>query len=433
MRVVKKTRGQWSSGFGFMMAAAGAAVGLGNIWGFPYKLGEGGGFVFLAAYLFFVVAVGYPVLLGELAIGRKTASGAIGAYQTLGKRYRFVGVLGVGACFLILGYYVYFGGLIMDFAAEYTGNLLTGSNALVTGEHGSFVSVLWLLAFVGVTFVIVLRGVQGGIELCSKFMMPALLVMLIYLAGKSLALPGAGDALRYLFVPDLDKLTPQTISSALTQVFFSLSLGQGIMVTYGSYLGKKENLERSAAIIPILDTLVAVLAAVVIIPAVFSFGLAPDAGPNLMFDALPLVFSEMRGGNVLGFLFFLLLFFAAVTSSISMLETVASALTEQLKVRREKAVPLVAIFAALMGIPVCLDRSLFLTYEYVSQYIMVSLGALIMCLLLGWGPGRGMVEQEAALGDGRFHLERPWRFLIRYVSPVLVLFVLLISLGIFKI
>lgn len=428
----KKARGQWSSGFGFIMAAAGAAVGLGNIWGFPYKLGEGGGFVFLLAYLFFVVVMGYPVLLGELALGRKFGRGAVGVFKALGKRYRFVGVMGVGACFLILGYYVYFGGVIINFTVSYAKNLLTGSNTLVTGESGSFVSALWLLLFMGATFAIVQRGVQGGIELCSKFMMPALLVMLVYLAGKSLSLPGAKTALTYLFTPRLDEFTPETLSSALTQVFFSLSLGQGIMITYGSYLGKKENLERSAAMIPIFDTAVAVLAAVVIIPAVFSFNMSPDAGPNLMFDALPMVFFEMRGGNLLGFLFFLLLFFASITSSISMLETVVSSLTEQLNVQRKKAVSLVSIFAVLLGIPVCLDRSLFLTYEYVSQYVMVGLGTLIMCLLLGWGPGRGVVEREVALEGGRFYLERPWRFLIRYVSPVLILFVLLISLGIIK-
>lgn len=417
------------------MAAAGAAVGLGNIWGFPYKMGEGGGFVFLLLYLFFVVTVGYPILVSELALGRHYGRGAVGTFKGIGPRYKLVGVMGIVACFIILGYYAYFGGVIMEYIASYAKCIFTdglsGSGLVVGGVSTGF-SVFWMLVFMGITLAIVLQGVQKGIELCSKIMMPALVVMLVYLAGKSLSLQGAGSALEYMFKPDLSKLNPKTISLALTQVFFSLSLGQGVMITYGSYLGKKEKIETCGAIIPLFDTMVAVLAAVVVIPAVFSFGMAPNAGPRLMFDALPMIFSGMKGGNLFGLLFFLLLLFASITSSISMLETVASSLTEQIKLPKKKANIIITALTVLIALPVCSDPSLFIKYEYVSQNVMVVLGALIMCLICGQSKTGLVVENEIEADGNVFHLKKGWRVMMRYVTPIFIVFVLLISMGMIR-
>lgn len=428
-----KKRGQWSSGFGFIMAAAGAAVGLGNIWGFPYKLGEGGGALFLLFYLFFVVTVGYPVLASELALGRHYGKGAAGTYGQIKPVYKLIGVMGIIACFIILGYYSYFGGVIMEYAVKYAKNLIVDGligSALVIGGASTATSVFWMLIFIGITLLIVLQGVQGGIELCSKVMMPALIILLIYLAGKSLSLERASYALEYMFKFDFSNFNGKTLSLALVQMFFSLSLGHGTMITYGSYLGKKESIERSAAMIPLIDTLIAVLAAVVVIPAVFSFGMEPDAGPGLMFDALPLIFSEMKGGNMVGLIFFVLLFFACVTSTISMLETVASSLTEELKVPRKEAAVIVAVLEVMIALPVCLDPSNFQIYEHISQNVMVVLGALVTCIICGWSKTGHLVEDEIEEGVVHFRTKRFWRFLIRYITPILIVLVLLISMGI---
>lgn len=431
----KDKRGQWSSGFGFVMAAAGAAVGLGNIWGFPYKMGQGGGFIFLLLYLFFVVVVGYPILVGELALGRHFGKGAVGTFKAINPRLKLLGVMGVLACFIILGYYAYFGGVIIEYTISYANSIfqqgVNGSN-LVVGGTSAGISTIWMIVFMAVTLIIVMQGVEKGIESCSKIMMPLLVIMLVYMAGKALSMQGAREALKYMFKPDLSKLNAKTISLALTQVFFSLSLGQGVMITYGSYLGKKEKIAVNAAIIPLFDTTIAILAAMVVIPAVFSFGMAPDAGPGLMFDALPLIFSEMRGGNLMGLMFFTLLLFATVTSSISMLETVASSLTEQLGTPKKKASIIITCLTIAIGLPICSDPSLFTKYEHISQNVIVVLGTLVMCLMCGWGRTGRVVKKEIELEGNKFPFKRLWRGVMAYVTPVFILFVLLISLGIIK-
>lgn len=428
--------GKWSSGFGFVMAAAGAAVGLGNIWGFPYKIGEGGGLLFIVLYLVFAVIAGYPVLVGELALGRRYGKGAVGTYKRIKPRYKYLGIMGIASCFIVLGFYGYFGGLIMEYAVNYIQNIVDGGlnvSSLVVGGTSTSLSVIWMIAFLGITMLIVLQGVQKGIERCSKIMMPTLILMLIYLMGKSLSLPGAGEALDYLFKFDLSKFTLKTVSLALVQVFFSLSLAQGIMITYGSYLEKKQNIERNAALISVFDTGIAVLAGMVVIPAVFAFGIKPDAGPGLMFDAMPMIFTEMTGGNLVGLLFFLLLLFAAITSAISMLETVASALTEELGIPKKKAALITTGFEIIIAMPVCFDSSLFPAYEYVSQNALMVLGALIMCIICRNSRVGSEIENEIAADGASFRTRKLWRFLIRYVTPILIAFVLLISTGIIRI
>jgi len=415
------------------MAAAGASIGLGNIWGFPYKLGEGGGFVFILCYLFFVVAVGYPVLLGEFAIGRRFSRGAVGTYTRINPKFRFMGIMAVLSCFIILAYYNYFGGLVLSYVVQY------GQSILREGISGSgFVysdsfPVLWLLIFSGATLFIVLGGVQKGIELCSKIMMPLLFIMLVFLAGKSLQLSGAGPAVAYLFLPDFSKFSLKTLSSALTQVFFSLSLGQGIMITYGSYLKKESNLEQCAAAVPLFDTAAALLSSIVIIPAVFSFGMEADTGPGMMFEVIPMIFSRMNGGNVWGFMFFTLLLFASLTSTISMLETVASSLTEELGIPKKRASVIVFAAVSAAGIPVCLDPDLFLAYEYISQNCLVALGALLTCIILGWYLKPEAAIEEISAGNNRFLSKNYWRFMIKYITPLLVFFVLIVSVGIIRV
>lgn len=426
-------RSQWTSGFGFIMAAAGASIGLGNIWGFPYKLGEGGGFVFLLCYLFFVVTAGYPILLGEFALGRHFARGAVGTYTKLNRKFRFIGVMGIISCFIVFAYYNYFGGIIVNYVAQYGKSILRdGISGSVLTHSGSY-PFLWLLVFSGATLLIVLGGVEKGIERCSKIMMPALFIMLIYLAGKSLMLPGAGEAISYLFAPDFSKFSLKTLSSALMQVFFSLSLGQGIMITYGSYLGKDANLERAAVAVPFFDTASALLAGIVIIPAVFSFGMEPDAGPGLMFEVIPRIFSAMNGGNLFGFLFFLLLLFASLTSTISMLETVASSLTEELPIKKKTASLTVFALIALAGIPICLNPGLFPVYEFVAQHCLMTLGILLTCIILGWYWKPESAISEITGENSSFVSRGYWRFMIKYITPLLVFFVFLVAVGIIKV
>ncbi len=339
-----ENRGQFASKFGFIMASVGSAVGLGNLWGFPYKAGMGGGFAFIVAYLIFVALVGIPVMMCEFALGRKVKANVVTIYKTLDKRFGFAGYISVVAVSLILGFYAVLGGWIINYTLQYAKALFGSANAIAApGEYfGAFTAnpvlgILFFVLFMIATIWIVTKGVSGGIEKASKFMMPALFVCLLIIIVRSVTLPGAAAGFEFLFKPDLSKLTPHTLGLALSQMFFSCSLGVGTMLTYGSYLKDSDNIQTNAVIVPLMDTLAAVLSGIAIFPAVFALGLAPDAGPSLMFITLPSVFNEMGMGNVFGFIFFILVLFAALTSSISMLEVTTSVLSEQTKMSRKTA------------------------------------------------------------------------------------------------
>ena len=443
-----KNRSEWGSSFGFLMAAVGSAVGLGNIWGFPYKMGKGGGFAFVLIYLFFAVTVGFVVMVSELAIGRKARMDAYGSYKKLDKKFGFVGALGVLAAFIILSFYCVLGGWVLKYAFTYLLEMFgMGFYGADGAEYFSaFISktwepIFWFALFIGLTAGIVVLGVEKGIEKFSKIMMPALFIMLTIVIIRSVTLPGASAGLAFMFKPDFSVFssfdsTITVASTALAQMFFSLSLGMGITVVYGSYLGKEQEIEKSAIIVPILDTLVAILAGVAIMPAVFAFDLDPSAGPGLMFITLKQVFDSMMFGSFFGLLFFVFVFFAAMSSSIALFEVVCSFFIDTKGMDRKKTTVIAAAGVFLLGIPVTLGFGVlshvrplmgmdFLdTFDFIAEYTMMPLGALLMCLLIGWKWKPDMIVEEVKQNGKPFKFEAYYRFMIKYVTPLLVAFVL---------
>jgi len=321
-------RGQWASKAGFVLAAAGSAVGLGNLWKFPYMAGENGGAAFVFVYLIILVLIGMTVMLAELTVGRHTQLDALGAYKKLSSKWSWVGGMGVLCAFLIMAFYTVVGGwAIRYFFASFSGVANVDFGAFITAPVAP---IIYTLVFCIITWVIVYSGIGGGIEKASKIMMPLLFIFIIIIAIRSCTLPGAGAGLNYYLNPDLSLINGGVILAAMGQVFFSLSLGMGCMITYGSYLGKDTSLTQSAWMIPTLDTLVAFLAGLAIFPAVFAFGMEPGSGPGLMFATLPQVFDQMPAGAFFSAMFFLLVIFAALTSAISLLEVVTAYFVDSL-------------------------------------------------------------------------------------------------------
>ncbi len=442
MEDIEKTRGQWSSNLGFILAAAGSAVGLGNIWKFPYLTGQNGGAAFVLVYLIAIFLIGVPIMLGEMSIGRNAQLNAIGAYRKLskekGKNWTWLGVMGVVAGFIILSYYSVIGGWVTNYMVQYlTGGIEGQPSKYFEGFISqNYMPIWWHFIFMGLTVLIVIRGVSGGIEKSSKIMLPALFILLIIIMVRSLTLPNASLGVDYYIKPDFSKITPEVIIAALGQVFFSLSLGMGCMITYGSYLSKQQNLQRSAILVPSMDTLVALLAGFVILPAVFSFGLKPGQGPGLIFVTLPQVFLEMPFGAVFGTLFFILIFFAAITSSISLLEVIASYFIDQFKWSRRKAVISMAFFMFLLGIPCSLsfgcmgnykvfDKTFFDCLDYLASNIMLPLGGFFMCLFISEIWGLAAANQEISNnGSIPFKSKKMFDFMIKWVSPMAVFIIL---------
>ncbi len=441
-----KERGKFSTSFGFIMAAAGSAVGLGNLWKFPYLCGQNGGGVFVIVYLLIVVILGFTMMLGEMAIGRKTQLDPYSAYKSLNKKWGFVGAMGILTAFMILSFYSVIGGWVIryivhsvmgTFSSDTTAQFLNFSGATVEPliYHGIFMIA---------TIVIVFGGISGGIEKASKMMMPALIILLIVTVIRSVTLPGAAAGLEYYLKPDFSKFSFKVVVAAMGQVFFSLSLGMGAMITYGSYLDKHENLEKDALIVPALDTLIALLAGFAILPAVFAFGKEPNAGPSLLFITLPEVFQAMPLGRLFATLFFVLVLFAALTSSISLLEVVVSFLIDQRGWNRKSAVLgagglmfVVGIFASLSFGPMkdvlipILNRNVFDTLDYLTATWLMPVGGFLMCVFIWriWGIDNAC--EEIRIGDGaKFSSEPLWRPLICGVTPIIVFIVLLSALGI---
>ena len=441
------------------MAAAGSAIGLGNLWGFPYKLGANGGAVYLFMYLIFVLVVGSVVILGEIALGRRAQTSAVGAYRALGKKYSILGYMGIACGFVILAFYSVIASWGIKYFFTYLGQLfgaapIGDSGAFLTAFTSSPVSpVIYHFIIMAITVGIVALGVQKGIDKTASVLMPLLFVMLIGLAVRSLTLPGAMDGVKFMFMPDFSVLKNggfgQVMTAALSQVFFSLSIGMGVMLTYGSYLKKDTNLAKSAFIIPCMDTVAALLAGLVIMPAVFSYGLDPTGGPTLLFVVMGEVFASMPMGSLVGCIFYLLVVFAAVTSTISILEGTTAFFVDEKKVSRKKAAAICGALIFLAGIPVALSfgvlsdvtlpalngdwLGLLDWYDYISEYVLMTLGALAMCILVGWiVKPKTVIEEVTRYGD-KFPLANVWAFLIKYVTPVLVLITFLTSAGFIKI
>lgn len=446
-------KGQFGSNFGFLMAAIGSAVGLGNLWGFPYKMGANGGFAFLLLYLVLVVFVGYVIMMSELALGRSTGKGVIGAYKSLSEKYAFIGWMGVIAPWLILSFYSMLGGYCIKYAVANLGDLFGASwgvGGMDSGEYfGAFTSdmvqtVIFSLIFVLLTVIIVRNGVSGGIEIFTSIAMPALFVMLVIVIIRSVTLPGASEGLAFMFKPNWEAFQGagwiRVLAVAGGQMFFSLSLGMSIMITYGSYIPKEQNLERSALVIPLADTLIAVMAGLATMPAVFATGLEPGAGPGLLFVTLQTVFDSMGAvGPFFGFLMYFLVFIAAITSSISLLEgTVAVVMDryiEKGKKFNRKTITTVmgisiAVTASLVsmdglganGFPQFFGQGCWLdAIDLIAEGILMPLGACYMAIIIP----TSLVDKEATLNGAQFKTKGFYDFCIKFIAPIMMVLVLL--------
>ena len=452
--MAKVAREQWSSKLGFILAAAGSAVGLGNIWKFPYVAGESGGAAFILLYLLCIAIIALPVLLAEILIGRTTQRNPVGAFKQLSGRPFWVAVGGMGilAGFMILSFYAVVSGWSLGYIFEaITGKFYEFNEVGSSGAHFTDLtqSVAWnvgyFAVFMALTMLIVYYGVQKGIERGSKIMMPLLFVLLIILMIRGLTLDGAEKGIDFLFNPDWSVITGKTVLVALGQAFFTLSLGMGAMLTYGSYMSKKDSIPISAVEIIILDTLVALVSGVVIFTAVFATGESPNVGPGLIFHTLPIVFTKMPGGIFFAVLFFILLSIAALTSAISLLEVVVAYFVDDKNWARHKAVIVFGFFTFLLGIPSALsfnvlaDFKIFgLTFfglmDYISSNILLPLGGLLISIFVGWVWGFDKAIPNLKQGAEKLFENYPWmlslwKIFIRYFAPVLIFMVLLNALG----
>lgn len=451
-------RGQWGSKFGFIMAAAGSAVGLGNIWRFPYLTGENGGAAFVLVYIFCVVLVAVPMLINEIAIGRLTGKNPVGAVQLLGGNklwISLVGVLPLIVTFVVLSYY-------STIAGWTVGYIFTSLFSIKTTFSEFIANPLYVVPLGGavilMTAFIVLAGVSGGIEKATRILMPMLFVLLIIVIIRSITLPGAGKGIEYYLIPDFSKINSHVILAALTQAFFSLGVGWGMMITYGSYLNKHQNIVTSSLWVGMMDTSIALLAGFMVFPAVFAFNQSPSEGPTLVFSVLANIFQEMPLGNIAGALFFLLLFFAAITSTISMLEAPSAYFMDQYKWNRKKAAWTVAIAAFLLGIPSALstgaleDLSVvqvnFLgvvktgvmdIFDYLFGSLLMMMVVLSTCIYTGWFIKIEVLVDEIEQGMPSFKtgkiagipIYKIWMFMVRFVCPVIIGLVILNMFGVF--
>jgi len=445
--VPSSDRGQWSGKLGFILAAAGSAIGLGNIWRFPYSAGEGGGGIFVLIYVAFVLFIGIPVIWAELSIGRKTRRNPVGAFKALapGSWWPALGGLGVITGFAILAFYSVIAGWTVGYLYKAAVGGFSGilsaeqSGAIFTGLVGDGVVTVFLTAvFMVMTILVVKGGVSSGIERATKILMPLLLVILVLLAVRALTLPGGLEGFTYLFQPKLSEVTVGVVMSALGQALFSLSLGMGAMITYGSYFPDNENLAFAGASVAFFDTLIAVLAGLIIFPALFSAGLDPNGGPGLVFVVLPTIFGSMPAGALFAVAFYALLAIAALTSTISLLEVVVSYFIDEKGWTRAKAAWLVGAACFVFAIPSALSQGAVgfwssmpgLGLDWLTMQnnlwgnYSLSIGACLMCLFLAWKWGIPAALESLEEGGHRVPLRTLWAFLIQWVAPVAFIVIL---------
>ncbi len=440
------TRESWGTRFGFIMATAGSAVGLGNIWRFPYTTGEEGGGAFLLIYLLFIMVFGLAVVMAELVVGRMTQRNPVGAFKRLGGgQWPLVGMMGVVAGFVILSFYIVVAGWTLAYVFLMAhGSLADASPANLEQVFGEFISnpiepVLYAGIFMGLCALVVAHGIGSGIERASKIFMPILFLILIVLVVRSITLPGAEEGIRFFLIPDWDKVSTNTFTAAIGQAFFSLSLGMGALITYGSYMPKDHNLPADASMVVVLDTSVAILAGFAILPAVFAAGLSPGAGPGLTFITLPAVFAAIPGGQFFGILFFILLAIAALTSAVSLLEVVVAYFVDEHKMSRRKATIMVSLICFGLGIPSSLslgvwdakfmDKGFMDWMEYLSVNLMLPVGALFTALFVGWRLGPKAIKAITNEGTLPVPATGLWLFILRYLAPLGILWILISSLN----
>ncbi len=443
-------RDGFTSKFGIICAAAGSAIGLGNIWRFPYVVGDSGGGAFLLIYLGFIVLLGIPVMLSEFIIGRRGQRNAFGSFKRLapGKPWYLVGVMGIVAAFMILAFYSTIAGwtlhyVIQSFANTFAGKTSTEITRIFEDFHTqAFLPLLWQIIFLAMTAWIIFSGVKKGIEKYTKVLMPFLVLLLIIMAIRSVTLEGSYEGVLFLFKPDFSAVDSGVLLAALGQAFFSLSIGMGALITYGSYIGKQNNLGNIAVEVSLADTLIAILAGVAIFPAVFAFGLDPAEGPGLIFTVLPNIFHQMPGGYFFSIIFFVLLAIAALTSSISILEVVVAYLTEELNLTRHKATFMAVIAAAFVGIFCTLsfgtlknitisELGIFGLLDFTASNLLLPLGGLLIVVFVGWYMKKKDVKEEVSnRGTLKVRFFDVLRFILKFIAPVAIAIVLFDSLGI---
>lgn len=461
----KQKRSTFTGSLGFVLAAAGSAVGLGNIWRFPYLAAKDGGGVFLLCYVLLALTFGFALLTTEITIGRKTGQSALTAYGELHKKFKWVGVTACIVPFIILPYYCVIGGWILKYLAAFvTGS---ASAAAADGYFTGFITaqwepMIWFFIYMIATAFVVYKGVNNGIERLSKVLMPILLVLILGISLFSLTLQHTDasgitrtglEGLKVYVIPNFEGMTfgklANVLMDAMGQLFYSISVAMGIMIAYGSYVKKDENLVKSVNHIELFDTIVAFLAGLMIVPAVYTFmGMeGMGAGPSLMFVSLPKVFQAMGGiGTVVGIAFFVMVAFAALTSSVSVMEAIVSGVIDKAGVDRKKATLVVAALTVAMGIVVCLGYNLFYfeltlpngsvgqvldVMDYLSNYILMPVVAIATCILVGWVVKPKTIIDEITLGGVKFSREKLYVVMVKYVTPVMLLFLLLQSLGVF--
>ncbi len=441
-------RDSFGSKFGIIAAAVGSAVGLGNIWKFPYVAGENGGGAFLLIYLFFVLLIGVPVMMSEFAIGRRGQKNAYGSFSVVapGTKWNLIGFMGVIAAFFILAFYSSVAGWTLEYIVRsVTGQFAGETPQTLSDNFNDFITnpirpIVWQLVFLLLTALIVLMGIKRGIEKYTKMLMPMLLLLIIMLCVRSLTLEGGSEGLAFLFKPDFSKVTGKTILYALGQAFFSLSLGMGALITYSSYFSKKENLARTAIEVSMADSVIAILAGIMIFPAVFAFGIEPASGPSLVFITLPGIFQQMPGGDFFGSIFFVLLAVAALTSTISLLEVVVAFFSEELKITRRKAtivatlaISVLGVFASLSFGPLekvtLFNKSIFDILDYTASNVLLPLGGLCIVLFVGWFAGKRITRSEFT-NEGKLKATyySAYRFIVRFIAPVAIAAIFIYSI-----
>lgn len=438
--------GEWSSRWAFVLAAAGSAIGLGNIWKFPYLAGENGGGAFVLVYLACVAIVGLPIMMAEIMLGRRGRRSPINTMRVLAheahlsRHWQWLGWGGVAAAFMILSYYSVIGGWTIAYAIRVSAGVFAGRTAAaVAGAFEEFVSdpervLAWHTVFMAMTTIVVSRGVRSGLEQAVRYLMPALFVILLVLVGYAMGSGAFSAALGFLFAPDFSRLNAWVVLAAMGQAFFSLSLGMGAIMVYGSYLPERASIARSALSVAVADTTVALLAGMAIFPIILANGLSPAQGAGLAFKSLPLAFAQMPAGALFGGLFFLLLVFAAWTSAISLMEPVVAYLVENRGMSRVHAAAWVGSAIWLLGIGTILSFNLWSGYtllggmtffdvlDFVASNLILPLGGLLIAVFAAWRLSERASREELALGELGY---RTWRLLTRYVTPIAVGAVLL--------
>ncbi|KEF31421.1 Sodium-dependent transporter family protein [Marinobacter nitratireducens] len=448
-------RGLWSSRLAFILAATGSAVGLGNIWKFPYITGENGGGAFVIVYLACIAVVGIPIMMAEVMIGRRGGRSPVNSLRLITERdglnpaWKLVGAVGVLAGFLILSFYSVIGGWAVSYVGTAASGQLTGQSAEAVGaifsgllsDPGTL--LLWHTVFMGLVMAVVAKGVRAGLERAVSILMPALFVLLLVMVGYAMTTGAFGQAVSFLFQPDFSKLTTSGILVALGHAFFTLSLGMAVMMAYGSYLPKNVSIAKTSITVSVIDTGVALLAGLAIFPVVFANGLEPGAGPGLIFQTLPLAFGQMPMGSLFGSLFFILLIFAAWTSGISLLEPIVEWLEEQKGMNRTistlgaglvcwglgiasiLSLNLWSDVAPLSFIPMLEGKTIFDLLDFFTANILLPLGGLLVAVMAGWVMSKQAMKNELSLSDSSFKL---WLTTVRFITPVAVSIVFIYNL-----